>query len=277
MSNENCTIGAVLTDTGLILFKNRDLSLDPAKAGLPAPILVTGAHEYIKFGTGKTGVWAGINAAGLGVVGADGNGIANLVGEQYGGGHLTWEAYEHVIANFTSVSEAYPSLVEFYEKNQIGGTGDIVLIADPSCALVLEYASPGIWGLQFCRLSDQPDPHTPPYILRTNFFITLSQFRPRPENSPVHMSSEARYRSALCQLAVTGKTTKVEDLQRMLVSHLNGVNTFSTCRHSGNNEYNTVGSVIMHVGSEQIEAHFVLNAHPCQKNYQILALERADA
>ena len=271
--NENCTVGAVFTGSGMILFKNRDLTLDPSKAGLPKPTIVDGKQRYIKFGTGKSGVWAGVNATGLGVVGADGNGTVNLVGDQYGSGQLTWEAYEHVIDSFSSVSKAYPWLIEFYDKNQIGGTGDIILLADPDMLLVMEYASPGNWGLQFRRRDDKFDEHLPPYILRTNFFITLSDFRPKPNSSPIHMSSEYRYGSALRQLAFGGNTMTVSKIKQLLQSHLNGKNTFSTCRHSYN-EYNTVGSVIVNVIKNEIHAHYVLNSHACEGIYQTMKLKR---
>ena len=270
--NENCTVGAIFTSSGLMLFKNRDLTLEPSKAGLSKPLIANGKHKYIKFGTGKTGVWAGVNAMGVGVVGADGNGIVNLTGDQYGGGRLTWEAYEYVIANFSTVSKAFPWLLEFYDKNQIGGTGDIVLLADPDMLLIMEYASPGNWGLQFRRKNDKFDEHLPPYILRTNFFITLGGFRPNPNSSPVHMSSEYRYGSALRQLAFAGKSITVSKIKQLLQSHLNGKNTFSTCRHS-HHEYNTVGSVIMHVDKDEINAHYVLNSHACEGNYQVVKLK----
>lgn len=270
--NENCTIGAVLGDSDLIIFKNRDLIIAPEEANLPEPTIEEGVCPYIKFGAGKKGVWAGINAYGLGVVGADGNGIINLGGKRYGKGHLTWEAYEHVIKNFKAVDEAYPWLVNYYDNNLIGGTGDIILLADTTKALILEYARPGIWGLNFCGLDIKPDfPH---YIARTNFFITLDKYRPAREDSPVHMSSAARYESAIQSLALTGGETSVKDVKQMLQSHLNGNSTFSTCRHGGKGEYNTVGSVVMHSDEDKVKVHYVINSHVCRNSYKLAELKR---
>jgi hypothetical protein len=249
--------------------------MEPHEANLPEPTVEYGKVPYIKFGTGKTGIWAGINSFGFGVVGADGNSSLNVVGEYYGGGHLTWEAYEHVVANFTAVKDAYPWLIQFYEDNLIGGSGDIVLIADTSCAMVLEYARPGIWGLNTCRRNSHQDVHQPPYIVRTNFFIILSKYRPAIEDSPVHMSSMNRYSRAMQHLAQSGSTTKIADIENLLRSHLNGKSTFSVCRHGGNGEYNSVGSVIMSVGNGQVNTRYIVNDYPCCNNYKLISLEKS--
>lgn len=269
--HENCTIGAIYTHSGLMIFKNRDLLMLPSATSLPEPAIGIGQVPYIGFGTGKSGVWAGINGYGLGIVGADGNGASDLIGQGYGDGSLTWEAYEYVLANFKSVKQAFPWLISFYEQHRIGGAGDIVLLADMSEALIAEYARPGIWGLHFCR-PEFASEHHPPYLVRTNFFITLAQYRPQKETSPVHLSSEARYKSAVSHLARIGPKASISDVVSLLRSHNYGLTPFSNCRHSSDHEYNTVASAILVAGSDGIFADYVLNAHPCEKEYSILPL-----
>ncbi len=261
-----CTIGVVFSKPNkVILFKNRDLTVVKEN---PEPVIEKGKkYRYIKFGVDIKnqipGVWAGVNENGVGIVGADGNCVLNFEGEKYGGGEKTWDAYEEVLANTKSVEEAYKFLMDFYTNHNIGGTGDIVLVADRTKAVVLEY-SLNIWGIQF--IIDQP------YAARTNFFDILKHLRPSPEENSLHLSSAKRYERTIELLSRTSINTTVDDIKKLCRDHLNGPSTFSICRHGNEGEHRTLCSSIMEISDSGIIAYYVMNQFPCEANYKRLSL-----
>ena len=135
-----CTIGVTFTkNNGFILFKNRDLS---EKKENPDPIIANGEMgKYIKFGVSrirKSPVsGGGVNVKGVGILGADGNSLPNFTGKNYAKGEKTWETYEEVLSKTDNARDAYKLIIDTYEDLNIGGTGDIILIADPDRAVVL--------------------------------------------------------------------------------------------------------------------------------------------
>lgn len=261
-----CTIGVVFSKSNkVILFKNRDLNVVKEN---PEPTIKKGKkYRYVKFGIDIEnkipGAWAGVNEEGVSVLGADGNSVLNFEGEQYGSGERTWEAYEEVLANAKSVEEAYPLLIDFYTRYNIGGTGDIVLITDRKKAVILEY-SLRLWGIQF--VIDQP------YAVRTNFFNILKHLRPSPEENSIHLSSAKRYERAMELLATTNVNTTVEDIKKLCRDHLNGPSAFSICRHGGEGEYRTLCSSIIEIGNKEITCHYIINRFPCESEYKTLSL-----
>jgi dipeptidase len=262
-----CTIGAVFTKQNKVfVFKNRDLNVEKTN---PEPTIENGEkYRYIKFGVDvehkKPGVWAGVNDGGVAVLGADGNCILDFQGGDYGGGEKTWEAYETVLSKAGSVEEAYKLIIDLYTAHKIGGSGDIVLIADRSKAAVLEY-SLNQWAIQF--ITNQP------YVLRTNFFVGLRHLRPAPEENSLHLSSAKRYERAIELLSKTTYNTSLQDVKNLCRDHINGPSAFSICRHGGGEEYKTCCSVIFEVGSRNILAHYIINEFPCNKEYTILELK----
>ncbi len=260
-----CTIGFVFSKSGkVILFKNRDLNVFERN---PEPVIDEGnKYRCIKFGVDienqTPGVWAGVNDQGVGILGADGNCMLDFVGEEYGSGQKTWEAYEGVLANTKSVEEAYKFLIDFYTRYHIGGTGDIILITDHEKAVVLEY-SVNLWGVQF--IIDQP------YVIRTNFFNILKHLRPPPEENSLHLSSAKRYERAVELLSKTSINTTVDDVKKLCADHLNGPSGFSICRHGGEGEYGTRCSSIIEISEEKIRAHYVMNQYPCESDYRIIS------
>jgi hypothetical protein len=263
-----CTIGAVFPKkSGMIIFKNRDLV---GKKTNPEPRVVKGKKwDYLKFGVDakneKPGVWTGVNAKGVGIVGADGNSLLNFAGEAYAKGEKTWETYEEVLANAGSAREAYKLVIDSYEDMNIGGTGDIVLIADPKGAVVLEYL-PHMWGVEFIR--DRP------YVVRTNFFQVMQHLRPSRDTNGLHLSSHLRFERAMQMLSPKSGDLDVEDIKRLCQDHANGPSAQSICRHGGEGEYRTLCSAIMEVQNEKIVAHYVMNQNPCQATYKTLSAAR---
>ncbi len=261
-----CIIGVVFSKPDkVILFKNRDFDI-PKKN--PEPIIKQGSkYSYIKFGVGvkkqNLGVWAGVNERGVGILGADGNCCLSFEGDQYGKGEKTWEAYEEVLANTESVEEAYKFIVDFYTINNIGGSGDIILITDYKKAVILEY-SLKLWGVQF--IIEQP------YVVRTNFFNILRHLRPAPEESSLHLSSAKRYERAVGLLSKTSVSTTVDDIKVLCKDHLNGPSALSICRHGGVGEYKTLCSSIMEISSAGINAHYIINQFPCEAEYKSIRL-----
>jgi hypothetical protein len=261
-----CTIGAIFSENGkLFAFKNRDL---PVNKENPQPLIEeSGNLKYIKFGVDKAnklpGVWAGVNEKGLSILGADGNGLIDYQGPEYGGGERTWEAYEYVLAECSTISEAYHYIIEFYTKNKIGGQGDIIIIADKKQAVALEYAM-NLWSIQFNG--------NDPFIVRTNFFLNLPHLRPQPETNTLHLSSQKRYERALSLLSATTTKTDINDVKKLLCDAENGPGAFSLCREGGEGEYKTICSVIMEVSEEQNIAHYIINEKPSINKYKQITL-----
>jgi len=260
-----CTIGTSHNDNGTVYsFKNRDLINIKEN---PQPFIVKGKkHSYIKFGVDITnkykGVWAGINDRGVSILGADGNSLIDYTGTQYGGGEKTWEAYETVLSEFDSARKAYAFLIDFYQENKIGGTGDIIIIADKKDSIILEYSF-NTWSIQF---KDNP------YMLRTNFFVNLPHLRPSPESNTLHMSSAKRYERALGVLSASSSNTTIDDIKRLLTDTYYGENAFSLCRSGGDGEYKTICSVVFEVTDTEAIAYYVMNDKPSFDKYKILSL-----
>lgn len=263
-----CTIGAVFKkDKGLVIFKNRDLTTNTTN---PDPLIVKGeTGNYIKFGTDdkneKPGVWAGINAKGVGILGADGNSLLNFSGDEYSGGEKTWETYEQVLSETESAKDAYKLVIDAYEDMNIGGSGDIVLIADPTRAIVLEYL-PHQWGIEF--IEDQP------YVIKTNFFQTMQHLRPPRDMNSLHLSSHLRFERAIQMLSPKTCDSTVEDIKKLCQDHVNGPSAQSLCRHGGTGEYKTLCSAIMEVQKDKILAHYIMNQNPCKGQYKIISSQR---
>ncbi len=262
-----CTIGATYNKDGtLFLFKNRDLTADKV---LPAPVIAeVGGRRYVKFGVDsnsqQVGVWAGVNDAGLAIVGADGNCVNDLQGEEFGSGALTWEAYERVLSQCKNVLEAYDFLIDFYQSRKIGGTGDIIVAADRERAVAIEY-SWNIWSLHFVK--------SPSYVVRTNFFLNLPHLRPMPELSPVHLSSKVRYERAMALLSGFSTGVTARNVKELLSDNVNGPGAFSICRSGGEGDYRTVATAIMDVGEKKVCAHYVVNGKPACDEFRCLTLE----
>ena len=261
-----CTVGAVHNNNGsLYVFKNRDL-IEMRKNPDPVISEMDGC-KYIKFGIDesgtKPGVWAGVNEHGLSIVGADGNSLINYVGPEYGSGEKTWVAYEEVLAHCKDVAEAYSFITDFYTKNRIGGTGDIIILADRNRSAAIEYTM-DLWSIQFNGNT--------PYTIRTNFFVNLPHIRPKPETSSLHLSSAHRYARALGLLSHTSSDTGLDDVKRILCDRENGPGALSILREGGTSEYKTVCSVIFEITATRIQAHYILNQKPAVDKYQMIVL-----
>lgn len=262
-----CTIGVTFTkNKGFILFKNRDLSQVKEN---PDPIIAKGEKgKYIKFGVSpdkkKPGIWGGVNVNGVGILGADGNSLQNFEGKEYTTGEKTWETYEKVLSRTDNARDAYKFLIDAYEDLNIGGTGDIILIADPNRAVVLEYL-PHRWGIEF--IENRRD------VVRTNFFQVMQHLRPSRDMNSLSLSSHMRFERATLILS-QNQESDVEAIKRLCQDHGNGPSEYSICRHGGKGKYNTLCSAIMEVQKEKIHAHYVMNHNPCDAAYKIISLDR---
>jgi len=263
-----CTIGVTYKkNKGFILFKNRDLNQVKEN---PDPVIAKGEiGKYIKFGVSsgkkKPGVWGGVNDSGVGILGADGNSLQNFTGKGYTNGEKTWETYEEVLSKTDNVRDAYKFLIDAYEDQNIGGTGDIILIADTDRAAVLEYL-PHKWGIEF--IENHQD------VIRTNFFQIMQHIRPPRDMDSVTLSSHLRFERAFQIISQTNKNPDVEMIKKLCQDHWNGPSEYSICRHGGKDKYNTLCSAIMDVQNDAIHAHYIMNNHPCNERYKIISLDR---
>lgn len=259
-----CTIGVVRGKNGhLLLFKNRDLTLQKKN---PEPRIQKGKKfTYLGFGadsTGKNpGVWAGVNEKGLVILGADGNSIRDFKGSKYGKGEKTWQAYEEALSKTASTQEACSYLIDFHNSNKIGGSGDIILVSDPSNSAILEYSFEQ-WGIELL-LNRQ-------FMVRTNFFNVLKHLRPRAETSDVNMSSAIRYERAVKLLSKAGKNATIEDVMRLCQDHSKGKTPFSICRHGRKGEYKTTASAIFQITPKIAQIYYAMNDNPCNQDYKMI-------
>ena len=263
-----CTIGVVYTKNGVIAFKNRDLIGD--RFNIPPNIGTGSQGEYIRFQAVEEeafpGIWAGINRAGLFILGADGNAIEQHVGEQYGDGRKTWETYESVIANTTNTDEALHKIINDYNKIKVGETGDIILVGDRHKSVIIEYVYKR-WSLQYIY------PQEDVFGLRTNFFINMPHLRPAEASMSVHASSAKRYERAMSLLSGTGRESTIKDIKQLCSDHFWGKNAFSICRHGCREDYHTTGTAIFELSNNSTsKCHYVVNSNPCCNSYNLLEL-----
>lgn len=268
-----CTIGAVFRHDGdTLFFKNLDqIGTSP----FPEPELRQGeTYSYLHLGTSlrpeSTGVWAGVNEAGLVVLGADGNCLLNHVGDQYTSLNASLEAYREVLETQDSLLGAVTHLVDFYEGRKIGGDGDIILVGLRGQAVAMEY-SLNRWGIEFSGERD--------YMVRTNFFQVMRHIRPAHDENSLHLSSALRHQRVRELLSRRSDETGLPDLFAMLRDHDHGPSAMSVCRHGGRHEYRTVCSLVARLGAEEAEIYTLVNSAPCEAQYvkHMMKLARSEA
>ena len=262
-----CTIGSVINaETGTrYFFKNVDQT---DRFHYVDPVVRSGdVYSYLKLPSGSSadrpGVWAGVNEAGVVVLGADGNCMPNYSGKSYSSLNESLVAYEDILSRCGDTTEAMNFLMQRYQSKNVGGNGDIILIGDRNEAIAMEY-SPNRWGVQFQNQE--------PYIVRSNFFVLLDSLRPRTEENTLHTSSALRYSSALKHLSVKGTENTLDDIFRLVKSHDYGMSAMSICRHGGKKEYFTHCCLVVELTSDSIKAHVMVNDYPCEgkfRTYQI--------
>jgi hypothetical protein len=262
-----CTIGSVKNQgTGIsYFFKNLDQT---SLTKYCDAVFCDGSHyRYLKLATGlnpeKPGVWAGVNEAGVVVLGADGNCMPNYVGGKFVSLNESLVIYEDVLSRCGDAWEAMQYIIRSYQDERVGGDGDIVIVGDRKEAIALEF-SPNRWGVQF--RGDQS------YIIRSNFFLLLESLRPRPEENTLHMSSAVRYSDALSHLSIKGEGNDLEDIFALVRSHYRGNNAMSICRHGGKGEYFTQASLVVELKEESISAFLLVNNSPCKGTFRKITL-----
>ncbi len=258
-----CTIGAVAnpTNNSRVFFKNVDQTY---RTVYQKPFITQGLkYKYLKIAsnadTSKQGVLAGVNEAGVVVLGADGNAQPNYVGGNYGSLNESLVVYEKVLSECGNIREALDLAIHEYQNRQMGGNGDIVIVGDRTDAVALEYL-PNRWGLEF--QSDKP------YLIRSNFFVLMDRLRPPHEENTLHTSSAIRYADALKHLSVKGRNNELSDVFDLVKSHYQGKNAMSICRHGGDGEYFTHASFVTELRDDSIKAYVMLNGHPCEGQFQ---------
>jgi len=260
-----CTIGAIITkQKRLLLFKNLDLTFH---WDFPQPITKQiGDMQALIFPSfaDKPGLWAGINRFGLGIYGADGDAIFNRTGPEYGSPDLIRWCYQETLEQCRSVKEAYPFLINLYREHKIGCDGDIILLADPTEAVALEYAIER-WGLQFSGPGS--------YIFRTNLYTTLPHYAPMDTENSRYMSHRKRFETLFDHLSRKSWHTDVDDLKAMLRDHTHGPGALSLCRHGGEGEFYTQASNIMVYDQGKVDAYYILNNAPCKQEYEHLHVD----
>lgn len=262
-----CTIGAIRNETtgASYFFKNVDQT-DAFEFDMPR-MISTPSHTYLKLPSGATiddpGVWAGVNDAGLVVLGADGNCLPNYTSAKYSSLNESLVIYEKALINCTSAFDAMCYIMSQYNDKNIGGNGDIILVGDRKNSIALEY-TPGRWGVQFQG--------SEPYLVRSNFFILMEHLRPQPEENSLHLSSAIRYQDAMEILSMKGKDNGLDDVFTLVKSHRHGPSALSICRHGGRSEYMTQCCLVVELLPDTIKAHVAMNQKPCEAQFRTFSL-----
>ena len=257
-----CTIGAIFRHDGdTLFFKNLD---QVGSAPFPEPEVRQGkTYAYLHLGTSiqpdATGVWAGVNEAGLVVLGADGNCLLNHVGDQYTSLNASLEAYQKVLETQDSLLGAVKYLMDFYEGRKIGGNGDIILVGLRGQAVAMEYTL-NRWGIEFSGDRD--------YMVRTNFFQVMRHIRPAHDENSLHMSSALRHQRVRELLSRRSDESSLADIFALLRDHDHGPSAMSLCRHGGRHEYQTSCSLVVRLGKAQAEIYTLVNSPPCEGQYE---------
>ncbi len=258
-----CTIGAIKNKrtNKSYFFKNVDQT---EKSIYQEPFFRQGKnHRFLKIPSSnptEPGVLAGVNEAGLVVLGADGNCMPNYCGGQYSSLDESLVIYERILSECTTTWEAVSRIMKSYQDLSIGGNGDILIVGDRDEAVAMEYTL-DCWGVQFRGFN--------PYLVRSNFFVLLDHLKPLQEENSLHTSSAIRYTDAMRNLSAKGRLNNLEDVFRLVRSHDQGLNAMSICRHGGDGEYFTHGSVVIELAQNAIKAYVCLNSSPCQGKYEI--------
>ncbi|MFH1230575.1 MAG: hypothetical protein V1709_03670 [Planctomycetota bacterium] len=296
-----CTIGAVYNKSGKVLaFKTVDIR---GKWQLPdEPVMQKGdRYKYLRFATNtnlrKPGLWAGVNEKGVILLGADALAIKTFpsaptqLGKRkkpvrpgirsgwYGGIKELMVAYAKVIGAAATAKEGVNLFIQEYQKKRIGMDGDIVMLVDRQEAVAIEY-SLNEWGLQFFTYN-KSIPIEKFYsgykgegfcLIRTNFFLVLRHMRYLPQENTLHLSASKRYERALELLSKTTVNTTVDNLKELCCDHYPEPSGMSICRHGGENEYKTHGSVIIELTRNRIETHYNIDTNPCESEYQVKSM-----
>ncbi|MBN2056698.1 hypothetical protein JW905_17355 [bacterium] len=253
-----CTVGVVRNKDGqILLFKNMD---QVGISDYPEPEITTGGeHAYLGFGTklsGPCGIWAGINERNLALVGADGNAIINRQGRDFGSLNLSLYAYRDVLAHCADIYSGIKFLMRYYQDKRIGGDGDIIMLADRTDAVALEYCYPN-WGIEFLGARS--------YLVRTNFFKIMTHLRPPIEDNSINYSSALRYGKTFERLSIKGSNTDIDDILNLLRDHSHGPSAMSICRHGGAGEYLTRCATVFSLEQVATRVYYVVNGYPCEK------------
>ena len=258
-----CTIGSVRNQSTKtsIFFKNVDQTY---RNQYPEAFIAEGKKfRYLKMPSNSNpnseGVLAGVNEAGVVVLGADGNALPNYVGGSFGSLNDSLVVYEKILGSCGTMQEALEVLIREYQDRHMGGNGDIVILGDRTTTVAIEYI-PDRWGIEFQGEK--------PYLIRSNFFIILNNLRPAPEENTLHMSSSVRYADALKHLSIKGRDNGLEEVFGLARSHYQGSSAMSICRHGGSGEYFTHASFVTEIQADRVDAYVILNAHPCSGEYK---------
>jgi len=208
-----CTIGSVFDPElrAVVSFKQCDLA-EPTRFFVPE--VHAGPHRirYLAFERrGSGGPWAGVNDHGLALVTADAylDPETNEPPEREAGD--VFAAYTRVLSACASAREAANAMAAFYEH---AGPPDILLVADPHEALLLEHA-PG----QPVRMLGR----------EAGFFVATNHFRAAP-GAILYQDNPSTYLRLARAEAILGAAPTLVGVQQVLADQAFGPSDRSICR-----------------------------------------------
>jgi len=240
-----CTIGWIKTESGFILFKNRD-------RGEGENILSNFLSQTSKMATFEDkkfkGCWLGISKH-IGINSSLGPYRENPKG--YSSENENFEINKIVLQKARSVEEAADLYQKLFFEKKIGKSYNVI-ICDSRHANIIELA-PGK-----ARVKNAKDS-----VFRTNTFLLMKELN---KDSEIVERSEKRLKKVV-EMAKGAK--KAEDFIPILKSHSKNEKE-NICRH----DYAvTVGSVSLEVKRNEMVVCHLMNKSPCKGDYRKVILK----
>ncbi|MFO0586237.1 MAG: carcinine hydrolase/isopenicillin-N N-acyltransferase family protein [Polyangiaceae bacterium] len=246
-----CTIGAVFADGGVHLFKQCDLA---STTQFQAPAVRVGALRYIAMTrSGRPGLWAGMNEAGVSFVAADAYTNRTYEVEDADVDAL-FNAYEKAVATCKSAGEAADQLQAFY-RSYCGGQGfpgpDIAMHADPTQAIFTEYTpGPNLRG------------SVREVVVRGGFLASTNHFRVQPD-AVVYQANHSTYLRLDRAETILERAPSLAGVVQVLSDQYYGPSELSICRvaeYPG--EHFTQATAIFTAGAAGLGLLYQINGDP---------------
>ncbi|TKD07946.1 hypothetical protein [Polyangium fumosum] len=274
-----CTIGWVRVEGTTHVFKQCDLT---QKTRFLEPDIAEGiAGRYLAFRReGRPGIWSGVNQRGVGFVAADyyteqdpGSPdtppslcarTSSHVGESSPVDAL-FRAYEASIADHGTSADAVAYLSNWYLTQGDPGnpdpsfkSPDIVLIADPTQAIFLEYY-PGDRPGTAKVLTLSP---------RQGWFVSTNHARMFQQTVKYSQNHSTYLRLARAE-AILDRQPNIEAIKAVLRDQYYGETELSICRIAGQpGQYFTQATFIGTAANGSVSADYLLNGNPRTKSYE---------
>jgi hypothetical protein len=237
-----CTIGWIKTNSGFILFKNRDTKKKYLKTN---KIQEDKYLAKVGYKDNRKGCWIAVNKYGVGFTSA--KGPFREIPEGYESWIKFNEIGEIVLKESKSLEEAITNFIELYKKYKVGESANI-LLCDKNQAYLMELCCGKIKSRRYSR-----------FVFRTNHFEFMKQYNQ-------YLSGLSSSVLRLQKFKDLFKDLKSPDGKKLipLLTFYSQNNAESICRRG---KIMTVGSVVFEITPKLLFCYYSLNKSPCAGRY----------